>query len=293
MPCFRWAHQTKCLNEWAEQLTALPGWFPHGVHPEAFLQAVIDILCVAVTGILTRRLYQASSTTGILTPFTYPVTLVIIAVTYAFQTTHALRFVYDFPSMALFATGVYLIYFHRSAVLFAALFLVATVNRETSLFLLPLFALAQGTRSTGGSASAFQLRNIQLRPTLFVLLPLAAFWISWRHWLVLHFAHNPSASGPRLLLNLGILACPWSWPQVLSTSGYLWPFLFVYRRHITHSTLRVWLWIFPLWLLFMLRFGLILEPRIFGELIVIAVPVGLLLAEKFLLTRVASQAIQS
>ncbi len=284
MPLLRWAHQSLSLNQWAVKLSALQGWFPQRVHPEAFVEAAIDVACVLCTGLITRRIYHASSRTGMLTPYAYPLTLVMIAATYTFQTMHSLRFVYDFPSMALFGAGVYLLYFRCSRLLLGALFIVATLDRETSIFLLPLYLTAAYLRPSTESRP----RTIWQRSTLLFVLALTTLWIAWHLYVVRHYAHNPSASGPRLWLNLGIIACPIAWPQLLSTCAYLWPFIFLYRRRIPDPMLRACIWLLPPWFIVMLRYGLVLEPRIFGELIVIAAPAAILIAESLLLDHLDS-----
>ncbi len=288
VPLFRWAHTSLDLDRWAEEMSALPGWFPHAVHPEALVEAMLDTVCVAITGLVIRRIYQASSRTGILTFVAYPGTLILIAATYAFQTTHALRFVYDFPALAFFAVGVYLIFFRRSPLVFAGLFVVATLNRETSLFLLPIYVMEQGVHSsshTGMSTFGLYLQAVRKGPALLVVLPLGAFWIAWHLFVVRHFTLNASALDSRLLLNLGIAACPIAWPQLLSTGCYLWPLVFLRRHLIPSPVLRVWIWLLPMWLIFMMWYGLILEPRVFGELIPIVVPAVLLIAEATLVRK--------
>lgn len=286
MAPMRWAHHSAALQALAHSMTLSPGWFPQPVHAEGIAQGIINLVCVAIAGLVARSLYQAGSRTRLLTPFIYPLTLLMIAATYTFQTTHALRFVYDLPALGFFAAGIYLIYFRYPAILFAAVFLVGTLNRETTLLLLPFYAI---TQCLPESASSLQWRKLKAPATVLVVLPLSVYWLGWHVWVVRHFAHNASAAGPRLLLNLGIAAIPLSWPQVLSVCAYLWPFVFCYRRLIPDFTLRAWVWILPLWFAFMLWFGLLIEPRIFGELIPVVACLVMLVAEELLLNKLESQ----
>jgi hypothetical protein len=260
------------------------------VRAEGLLQAVIDLFCLAVAGLVARRIYQASSRTGLLMPFVYPLTALMVVVNYSYLTMHSYRFVYDFPALAFFAAGIYLIYFDYPAVVFAMLFLVGTVNRETTLLLLPLYAMAQCIpgRDKSGKESAIYWNRLWSRRTLQVVLPLVACWIGWHLWLVHHFALNPSAANPRLLLNLGVIACPLAWPQLISVCCYLWPFVFVYRHLIPDPMLRAWIWILPAWLAFMFYYGILIEIRIFGELIPLLACTVMLIAEEILLKKLGA-----
>ena len=276
----RWAHQSPLVIKLAAQLTAATGWFPHGVRPEGIVEAAIDLACVCVAGLVARRLYQASSRTGLLTPYVYPLTLVMATGTYSVLTMHQLRFVYDLPSLAFFSVGLYLIYFRRNRLLFAALFLIATVNRETTLLLLLFFAIAQCMHGP-----RFHWRRLYAAGTLAVVLPLAACWVGWHLWVVRHFAANPTESQPRFWLNISLLLWPLAWPQMVGVFCYLGPVIFIYRKLIPDPLLRAWLWVIPAWIGFMLYFGVFIEIRIFGELIpYVAVLAMLLCEEKILLT---------
>ncbi len=292
----RWAHSSHFMAVCAAALQRMHGWLPSHVSTEAVVQFLVDLLCLASTGFVVRVIYLAASRTRILGPFVYPLTLILVLFSYTFLTTHAIRFVYDFPSLAFFSVGLYLIYFRRHSAWFVLLFLVATLNRETSLLLLPLYAVtqcvlsgpqrkpAQRTLSMRGNAS-FNWTRMYAPRSVAVILPLAAFWIGWHLWLVHHFARNPSAAGPRLLLNLALLLCPLSWPQVASACGFLCPIVFVYKNRIDDPTLRLWIWLLPAWLVFMFIFGLLIEPRVFGELIPLTACTSALIAEKSMLRK--------
>jgi hypothetical protein len=289
MAPMRWAHHSAALHRLAAFLTGVPGWFPYGVRPEGIAEAVIDLFCLAVAGLVAQRIYQASSRTGLLTDFVYPLTLLMVAVNYCFLTIHALRFLYDFPALAFFATGVYLIYFRFPAWAFAMLFLVATINRETTLLLLPLYAVAQYVRRTdapaAGTTQRASWRGLWALRTLGVVLSLCAYWIGWHWWVTRHFAGNASEVKPRLLVNLGILVCPLAWPQLIGVCCYLWPFVFIYRRLVPDPILRAWIWLLPLWFGFMFYYGVFIETRIFGELIPLVACTVMLIAEELLLKK--------
>lgn len=280
----QWAHQSPILVKLAARVSRLSGWFPTTAHPEGILEGIIDVLCVILTGLIATRLYQVASRAQLLTRMVYPLTLIMASTTYAIFTTHNLRFVYDLPSLAFFSVGLYLIYFRSHPALLAALFVIATTNRETTLFLLLFFAISccwQGER--------FDWRRLTSRRCLAVVVPLSMYWIAWHVWVVRHFSANPSASSPRLWLNLLLLVVPLSWPQLLAAGGYLLPLLLLNRRLIPDPRMRAWLWVLPAWFLFMIRYGLIIEVRLFGELIPYLACVAALVFEERLLTLLPSR----
>ena len=284
----RYAHTSPLFQHTASFLNRAHGWFGPSsghIYAEGILELVIDLFCVVVTGVLARGLYQAASRTALLTPFVYPLVLVMITVTYAIQANYPLRFLYDLPAMAFFTAGLALLYFHSNRLLFAALFIVATINRETTLLLLPAYLLMQCgpvTCQPGGQAR-WRWNQLLSRGTLGLSIPLLAWWIAWHLWVVHHFAANVSAAGPRLALNLGTILVPLSWPQLFSVAAYLWPLTFLYRRQIIDPTLRAWTRLPFIWLMFMLAYGLLIETRIFGELIGYFACTSALIAEELFL----------
>jgi hypothetical protein len=88
-----------------------------------------------------------------------------------------------------------------------------------------------------------------------------------------------------LYLNLATLLCPIAWPQLLSAAAFLWPLPILYRRFITDPTLRAWLWLPAAWLGLMLFYGLLIESRIFGELIPYFACTTALIAEQLFLDK--------
>jgi hypothetical protein len=274
----RWAHQSAIVIALAHRLNATTGLFPNGVRPEGLVEAPINLLCVVTAGLVARRLYKRSSPYGLLTPYIYPLTLVMIATTYCLLDMHLLRFIYDLPSLALFALGIEAIYFRRSSLWFGTIFSLATVNRETSLFLLVIFAITYSFEE-----GYFEIRRLYSRQVLSVIIPLAIFWVGWHEYVVQRYAANASQSISRVWLNAGILLLPLTWPQMLGACGYLWLLVWMWRGRIPDPALRAWIWVAPAWVAFMLYYGIIIETRIFGELIpYVACVSGLLCEERIL-----------
>ena len=101
-----------------------------------------------------------------------------------------------------------------------------------------------------------------------------------------HFAGNRSEFYPRLNWNVKSLLLPHAWPQMLSACGYLLPFVLIMHKRLPNPRLRAWLWLFPIWLMFMFSYGILIETRVFGELIPLVVWASVLIFEELLLARV-------
>jgi hypothetical protein len=246
----RWAHESFTLQRMSGPFAMSHFWFPRPVAPEVLVQAAIDVGCLLVAGYMTTKIYEASSRSRLLTPMVYPLLLVVCGATYVMHTVQNFRFLYDLPSLAFFSIAMYLMYFRRSAVYFAGLFVLATMNRETTLLLLPLFALNEAVR--GGEMHWPLLWQWR---TLRVVVPLAVFWMAWQVFLRHVFAGNASEFYPRINWNVKSLLVPQAWPQLLSACGYLLLFVVVMRGRIRDRRLRAWLWLVPVWFGFMFVLG--------------------------------------
>jgi hypothetical protein len=278
----RWAHQSDLLHRLTLPFQGSHFWFPKPVAPEVLAQAFIDVICLLLAGYFTVRIYQASSPRRLLTPIVYPLLLVVCGATYVMHTVQNFRFIYDLPSLAFFAAAMYLLYFRMHWIYFVSLFLVATINRETTLLLLPLYLLNQAIEH-----GKIRWQRILHPQSLAVVLPLAAAWAAWQIFIRHIFAGNASEFYPRLDWNVKSLVAPQAWPQLLSACGYLLLFVVAMRKRITDSRLRAWLWLLPIWCVFMFVYGILIETRVFGELIPFVVCATTLIVEDLLLERVS------
>jgi hypothetical protein len=276
----RLAHSSAVLRWSAHFFRLSHFWFPRPVHPEVIIQAMVDVACLLIAGALTTKIYEAGSRRRLLTPFVYPLFLVACAATYVMHTVQNFRFIYDLPSLAFFAMAMYLLYFRKHWGWFAALFVVATVNRETTLLLLPLYLINQAVEH-----GKLRWRLTVRTRALMVVIPLALFWAAWQLFVRHLFAHNASEFYPRINWNVKSLLVPQAWPQLLSTSGYLLLFVVVMRQKISDARLRAWLWLLPIWLGFMFVFGILIETRVFGELIPLIVCSATVIFEQLLVER--------
>jgi len=90
---------------------------------------------------------------------------------------------------------------------------------------------------------------------------------------VLHlYGHNPVAGASgiadlKLRQNLGFLVKPQHWPAFASIFGFSLPVVLVCYRWLQPNYLRRGLMVVALWFVLMLFVGVLIEIRIFGELI--------------------------
>jgi hypothetical protein len=153
--------------------------------------------------------------------------------------------------------------------------MVATTNRETSLLLLYYFVASS---CVFGDRIVWR-RALTLR-TIGTTTLLALFWIGWRIWTTHRYAAaNSSESHCYINANIATLYFPLVWPQLAGIAAYTLPFLLLMRRKIRNCELRLWLYSLPLWFAFMFYYGLLIENRLFGELIPLFTCTALLLAE--------------
>jgi hypothetical protein len=180
---------------------------------------------------------------------------------------------YDLPSLFFFCAGFYLLVTRR-ALLLIPLVAVATLNRETSLFLIVFYLVFELSRQDGqkNRAAVFAYAAGML-----------AAWVAMR-LIVLHlYGHNPVAASSRiadlkLWQNLGFLVKPQHWPAFASIFGFTLPLVIVRRRYLEPGFLRRGLIVVALWFVLMLFVGVLIEIRIFGELIsYMSVAVGVIL----------------
>jgi hypothetical protein len=319
-PLFHWANHSAFMVHYASRLAMNGYFFPRGIGPSEVVEFWLDIPCVLVAGWVTVRLYQAASRRHLLTWLVYPLFLVLCAVSYILHTIQSFRFVYDMPSLACFGVGLYLIYFRKSRLLLVALFAFATLNRETTLFLIPFYLLSELSRSrvwgpnvvapgrlslatepeAGPRALVARLaahpafRRLRwkrlLRPEVVMLTVLMlAYWAAW-HIFVFHlFRHNSSEYYSRLPFNLYCFRRLRYYPQMFSAGGYLLPFLFLFRKRIEDPQLRLWMWAIPGWYAVMAFWGILVETRVFGELLPVIASSAVIIAEEVFAAAVLRQ----
>jgi hypothetical protein len=169
---------------------------------------------------------------------------------------------YDLPSLFFFCAGFYLLMTRRALILIP-LIAVATLNRETSLFLIVFYLVFEMPRGSDSHKRA----GVFARAA-----GMLAVWVAMRA-IVLHlYGHNPTDGGNRLAVlhlsqNLGFLAKPQQWPALASIFGFTLPIVIGFRRYLEPYFLRRGLMVVVLWFALMMFVGVLIEIRIFGELI--------------------------
>jgi len=284
MLALRWAHHNRFLIYLADVLSRITPLYRSHLYPETFIFAITDTVGIAVAGWVTTRIYDAASERRLLTAYVYPLMLVFCAVSYVLVALHPYRFYYDMPSLGFFAAGLYLIYFRKHPLLFAVLFVVATLNRETTLLLLLFFVLAAVT-----DGSAPDWRRVYAPRTLAVVVPLGMYWTGWHIFVNHQFAQNHFARIPAIAINTTLLVWPPAWPQMLAVGCYSILPILVYRTRIQDRTLRIWLWTLPAWFGIMFFYAIVVEIRLYGELIPYLACVAALVMEQGILHRLTSE----
>ncbi len=170
---------------------------------------------------------------------------------------------YDLPSLFFFCTGFYLVVMRR-ALLLIPLIAVATLNRETSLFLILFYLVFE----IPGRSDQHKRRVVFARAAGMLMA-----WIAMRA-IVLHlYGHNPMINGGHgianlhLWQNLGFLVKPQHWPVFASIFGFTLPVVVAARRYLEPGFLQRGLIVVGVWFALMLFVGVLIEIRIFGELI--------------------------
>ncbi len=235
---------------------------------------IVSLLGFSIAGVFCVRLYRALTATGTLDILVYPLFLIIAMWTYVVHLDADFSYPYDMLSLAFFTAGLFFIYTRRFPALVATMVL-GTLNRETTLFLIPIYMLDAATTSaenpdvpTPGAEPAaplrqrFDLRRIPwLRvATLFVL------WLAIKLTLTHLFANNDASENyVRIRENLGRLKLRLL-PALLNICGYLLPVVILLRRRLRPIRFANYLYVLPLWFAIMFYTGVILETRIYGEL---------------------------
>lgn len=198
---------------------------------------------------------------------------------------------YDVPSLFFFCMGLYLVITRRWW-LYYIMFPFAVLDRETACFLTIFLVVWEWVRRSevvGESQRSISHRVLGLLPHVVVQ---AAIWIGIKLYLVHMFASNPAEGDihggavftGHLLYNLRELLKPQQWPVLLSICGFLLPALWVGRRWIRCKAMS---WscgiVMLLWLLGMIKVGVITEIRVFSEWTAFVVPLlGLIVYNRFL-----------
>jgi hypothetical protein len=206
--------------------------------------------------------------------------LVVYMAYFQFPLSFGLDFLlpYDLPGLFFFCACVYGVMARQMFVFYLA-FALGTFNRETigmaTLFLL----LWRWQESKHGRESVWLSGHIVAQ---------TAIWILIRLYLHHLFASNQieTNSGSfyyKLGYNLHTLTKPQQWPVLFSVFGFTLPMVLVGRRWMRNTAMERAIYLLVAWFAVMMLVGVIIEIRVFSELIsYMALAVGLIVYHRFL-----------
>lgn len=176
------------------------------------------------------------------------------------------HYISDIPSIAFFCWGIFLIH-QRKLGWFYPLYIIATLNRETSCFLTVIFFVTQW----GNGRRLNTTIHCVVQMLIWVVIKL----LLW-HFYIGNISAYADAGGVfrgmlahniRSLLQAGDTLPVFVWFQLLILFGGLWlPVLINFRSIANQFVLRLLL-VLPVYLFGMLLVGDLYEVRIFGEMI--------------------------
>jgi hypothetical protein len=225
------------------------------------VNAAMLLLAIAVARFWIREMIGQDS------PWEWMSLLVIWVTNYHFLLTPEMHWQtpYDVPSMAFFGLASYAA-FTRNRWLFYPVFLIATTNRESTIFL-PMVFFLFGLGSAGSLWQALKSTRVAL-----VLETLAQFLL----WYVvnqtcIYVSGGPEPSLSLYRINFHLLINPTHWPTYFSLFGFLWiPYALFFDR-IGNQRMKRIAWLAIPWAMVMFKLSDPLEIRVNSEWVVYGV----------------------
>lgn len=283
IPVERWAYQSQALAKIASHRIGPfrdPGNYP---------VAVLGFFSIVGSGLLAQSLYWKTTSTGSLSWLVYPAILMAVVATYTLHVVSNNLSLYDLPSMFMFTLGVWLAW-ERKFWWLVLLFPIATLNRETSLFLIPVAILMQRVDS---EARTLDTRSLPRVEHIAEIVLMAVMWIVITRLEKHYFPGVGSDETYSPINNLRVMKNPIYWPNMLAAVGFLWVIPAFGWRRIKNLRFRSLLLIFPLWLAVMFFRGGLSESRVFTELIPLTAVMSILVLEEPSLSTTSHQALRA
>jgi hypothetical protein len=242
---------------------------------------VLSFFAMSVAGYYTMKLYQAVSPGGKLPFLVYLTFLYTTLSSYVILVQMHFFYPYDTLSMAFFTAGVYYIYTRQFAPLLLVM-LLGTLNRETTLFLIVIYAIDMASRMDVEMETPLWKRIDPAKIPWLRTAALFAVWLGVKLVLRHSFARNDNSEDyVRVRENLHLFL-PNHWPALLNICGYLVPALLVFRRQIVPLRFGNYLLVFPVWFAVMCCKAILVETRVYGELSGYTAVAGVLLLERYM-----------
>ena len=227
--------------------------------PELLVLDVSNCVCLALAGWAAVKLYRVYAPRSRM-PWS-PFALLIVICLFDFYLTVPFSFPYDLPATMFLGWGTYFVATRQFGSLLPV-FVLGTWNRETTLFLILLMISMALTR-----AGQLTWRSLTRRDMLQIAL-LSALWLAITVGLHHRYASNLTEAGSRTASNLRALGHPLLWPNILSASAFLLPWIWLKRDRLPQP-LQAGALLLPFWVLLLLCVGQILELRIYGDISVL------------------------
>jgi hypothetical protein len=237
-----------------------PPHFAHGVL-SAMQVTLFVIAFLALLAVIFGTRASITRLTSPTAPVRWMALLTVYMCCYQYLLVPQIRaqFPYDVPCVAVFAVGIFALLTKRRW-LYYLVFLVGTFNRETTMFLPPLFIIL-------ALDSTVPLLTALKRMSLWRYTEATAQMVVWAgivHWCNVK---TNAVLGPTWALpkNIGFFLTPFHWPTLLSVFAFLWlPYVLWFRRIGNVNLQRVAL-LFPFWFVAMLWKADLLELRVHAE----------------------------
>lgn len=273
----RWPMLAAAHLPWLQRVTAERAVLRS---PEFLVMELAAAISLFLAVRAAERLYRLAMPTAPLPLL--PSALLIVVCLFDFVLDVPFSFPYDLPATAFMGWGVVYVAERRFWALLPV-FLFGTWNRETTLFLIGVLLLTAAMRGP-----VIAMRNIRHRDWMQAGLLLLC-WVAITGWQHHHYAGNVSEAGSRVSGNLHMLLNPMLWPNILSVSAFLLPYIYLNRARVRYSALHASILLLPFWLMLLLSVGQILESRIYGDISVfVAVAAALIVVEQIQSASVAA-----
>jgi len=170
---------------------------------------------------------------------------------------------YDMPSVAMWAAVLWLSY-RRHILILLLVFVLATMNRETVIILVPCVM-----------AIFYWRHKMAMAPAVLLGVVMILIWVLAKLALYKVFQSNPHDGNGLAVMtfwkNAHLISNPAHWPQILSSWAFLTIPFAVQWHHIADPCQRVFKWVVVCMLGILLVTGIFIETRIFGELSLLVV----------------------